>query len=193
MKKLLNLTAFNKWLTVTIVMVYLLPLLLMNGIAAGYLKIGDIKGESTDSAHQDWIELASISQGVTRPVSGAGSGGRISGPSNFKEVAVTKWIDKSTPILMESICQGRVYPKVEIDIVSSQAGSPNTNYLQYELKDVIVTSYQTGGSASGDPLPTEELSLNFTEIKVTYTQQENATGETIFSTNVSCVVEDRLP
>ena len=47
--------------------------------AAGYLKIGDIKGESTDADHKDWINLDSVSFGTHKPGSGAaaraGSGG----------------------------------------------------------------------------------------------------------------------
>jgi len=33
---------------------------------AGYLKIGDIKGESTDEGHKDWINLLSVSQRRSR-------------------------------------------------------------------------------------------------------------------------------
>ena len=35
---------------------------------------------------------------------------------------------------------------------------------------MLVTSYSIGGSAQSDPVPTETLSLNFEEIKVTYTE-----------------------
>ena len=33
-----------------------------------YLELGDIKGEATDSAHKDWINLLSVSQSITRPM-----------------------------------------------------------------------------------------------------------------------------
>ena len=35
---------------------------------AGYLKIGDIKGESTDSSHKDWINLLSVSPSLNRRI-----------------------------------------------------------------------------------------------------------------------------
>lgn len=38
----------------------------------------------------------------------------------------------------------------------------------YELKNVLVSSYQVGGAGQSENVPTEEISLNFEEIKVTY-------------------------
>ena len=46
--------------------------------AAGYLKLGDIKGESSDSKHKDWIDVESWSWGESRPA-GAASGMRMKG------------------------------------------------------------------------------------------------------------------
>ena len=45
-------------------------------------------------------------------------------------------------------------------------------YYAYELKNVQVTSYQVGGNP--ESRPQEQMSLNFEEIKVTYTECDNA-------------------
>lgn len=34
----------------------------------GYLQFGDIKGESTEPKHHDWINLLSVSQNISRPI-----------------------------------------------------------------------------------------------------------------------------
>ncbi len=49
-------------------------------------------------------------------------------------------------------------------------------YYQYELKNVLVTSYRVNirVDASGQDVPTEEFSLNYEEIKVTYTETDSA-------------------
>ncbi len=55
--------------------------------AAGYLKFGDIKGESTDAAddkHKDWIDVLSIDWGSHQPGSGAAAG-RQSAQLTIKE------------------------------------------------------------------------------------------------------------
>ncbi len=47
-----------------------------------YLQIDGIKGDSTDDAHKDWIEVVSYSHGISQPsgaslsAEGAHSGGR---------------------------------------------------------------------------------------------------------------------
>jgi type VI protein secretion system component Hcp len=38
---------------------------------------------------------------------------------------------------------------------------------------VLVTSYSIGGSGQAEDVPTEEFSINFEEIKVTYTECDN--------------------
>ncbi len=170
--------------------VYLTPLLMVRGAADYFLKIGDIKGESVDQDHKEWIELSSFSFGVSNSITGAGST-RSVGPTRFEDVAVSKWIDKSSPILMLSTCEGRVFPKVEIEMRDTQDGTPTARYLKYELSDVLVSSVQSGGDAG--PVPTESISLNFTKIEMSYSVVDRATGETNFTTNVTCNVDGTIP
>ncbi len=137
---------------------------------AGYIKIGDIKGEATDSAHKDWINLLSVSQSITRPMSSGISGStRQRGAATFGDIVVVKEIDKSSPKLQESVATGQVFPRLELEL-ASPSSTKSEPYLRYELTNVIVTNYRVSGSASGDPLPTETISLNYEEIKVTYTE-----------------------
>jgi len=46
-------------------------------------------------------------------------------------------------------------------------------YYAYELKNVLVTSYSVGGSGQSDDVPMEQFSLNYEEIKVTYTENDS--------------------
>ena len=46
-------------------------------------------------------------------------------------------------------------------------------YYRYELKNVLVTSYSVSGAAQSEDVPSEDFSLNFEEIKVTYTENDN--------------------
>jgi type VI secretion system secreted protein Hcp len=38
-----------------------------NGMIDAYLRIGDIKGESQDEKHKQWIEVGHVNWGVTQP------------------------------------------------------------------------------------------------------------------------------
>lgn len=137
--------------------------------AAAFMKLGDIKGEATDSDHKDWINLLSISHVIEKTTSNTGAA-RQRSSTTFGDVVVTKEIDASTPKLQESIAKGERLATAVIDFTRSSDAKQGT-YLKYELKNVIITSYAFNGEASGDPLPTDQVSLNFEEIKVTYYPQ----------------------
>jgi len=129
--------------------------------AAAYIKFDGVDGESQDAKHKEWIEILSFSQTISRGDSGASV--RSSAGAVFQDIVLTKELDKSSPKLAESIAMGKVFPILEFHLTSS-AGT----YYAYELKNVMVTSYSISGDA--DERPTEQISLNFEEIKTTYTE-----------------------
>jgi type VI secretion system secreted protein Hcp len=173
-------------------MIYMLPLIITNGIAAAFLKFDGIDGECKDKDHKEWIEINSLNFGAAREITGAGST-RSAGPAKFKDISVSKWIDKSSPILMQSVCAGRVFPKVEIDVTAASYDqtSSNTTYITYTLENVLISSFNNGSGSSGESIPVDQFSLNFTKIEIDYSSVDDSTGEASFSTNVSCIVEDR--
>lgn len=124
--------------------------------AASYLKIEGIQGESTDNEHKDWIDILSMSSPLSET---AATGGR-----QHKPLTITKAVDKASPMLQRASISGKVFPKVEIHVPASDYGGSRLTYLKYELKNVTVTSYQTGGSAAGD-VPMEQFSLTYESIK----------------------------
>ena len=108
----------------------------------------------------------SFSHSITRGESSSDSS-RTRGEVTLGDVVVVKELDKSSPKLAESALVGKIFPKVEFQLASSSG-----TYLKYELTNVMVTSYSISGDA--DDRPTEEVSLNFEEIKVTYTEMDSA-------------------
>lgn len=141
---------------------------------AGYIRFDGVDGESTDAGHDKWIDLQSISQSIQRSPSG-GTGGATRGVLQFGDIVCTKELDKSSPKLAEAICQGAVFPRVEIELTAAY-GPKRVTYYRYELKNVLVTSYSLSGDARGGVKPAEQLSLNFEEIKVTYTEYDGGGG-----------------
>ena len=136
--------------------------------AAAFIKFDRIDGEATDSNHDKWIDVLAIDWGIIRDVDPASGQLRSAKP---KPVTCIKELDKSSPKLMEALVTGQPIATVivELTIPTMQGQQP---YLKYELKNVLITSYSTSGDA-GD-VPTEDFSLNFEEIKVTYTQRDEA-------------------
>ena len=133
--------------------------------AAGFIKFDGIDGESIDKDHKGWSDLLSFSESATSKDDS--STARTKGETTLQDMVVVKALDKSSPKLAESILMGKVYPKVEIHFASSD----RVTYYAYELTNVMVTSYSVSGDV--DEVPMEEFSLNFEEIKVTYTERDS--------------------
>lgn len=139
-----------------------------------YLKLDGIKGESQDSKHKDEIDILSWSWGAMQSGTthmGGGSGG---GKSSFQDLSFTKYIDKSSPTLMQYLAKGKHIPKA--NLVVRKAGDNPLEYIKLDMEDVIVTSISTGGSGGEDRL-TENVTLNFGSFKQVYTPQAESGGE----------------
>ncbi|MEX2599323.1 MAG: type VI secretion system tube protein TssD [Dehalococcoidia bacterium] len=146
-----------------------------------YLKIDGIDGESRDSGHEGEIDVFSWSWGASH--SGAThTGGGGAGKANFQDITVTKHVDKATPKLMEAIATGKHIPEVVLTVRDTDGDGRADAYLVITMKNVLVSSVSTGGEGDRE-VPSETLSLNYEEIKVTYSEADGSTTE--FSWNVA--------
>lgn len=144
---------------------------------AAYLKLGDIKGESTDSGHKDWILIETMSCSLHRTVpDGAKDQQRSRGHTVLSDVNVVRQLDKSSTKLQEACANGTYFKEVEIHFCS-QVKNKQEPYLKYKLSDCIVTSYSMSGHESGNPLPTESITINATGAEWTYITIDPKTGE----------------
>ena len=140
---------------------------------AAYIKFDGIDGEATDKDHKGWTDLAAFSQLITKPGQGTGAT-RRRGDVVLEDLHCTKELDKSSPKIAEAVCNGKVFSKVEIHLTASYTDSGRVTYYAYELKNVQIVSYDISGSGQADAVPMENFSLNFEEIKVTYTENDSA-------------------
>ena len=140
--------------------------------SAAYIKFDGVDGEALDKDHNKWIELLSFNYDhaldPTCRVGGGGGGGGSSGDGRHHEpISVSKPVDAATPLLSRAMCTGEPIPEVNIEICG-RVNQPC--YLKYKLTNVLVTSYSlsTGGSG-GEDILTENITLNFEEVKWTFT------------------------
>ncbi|MBC8871641.1 MAG: type VI secretion system tube protein Hcp [Planctomycetes bacterium] len=156
---------------------------------AAYIKFDGVDGEAQDKDHKKWSDIVSFTQAVHKPMGGATGATRRRGDVVLEDIGVVKELDKASPKIAESVCKGKVFDKVEIHVTASYTDSGRITYYAYELKNVLVTSYNIGGSGQAEEVPTEEMSLNFEEIKVTYTECD-ATGKKKGNVEYSWKVEE---
>lgn len=141
--------------------------------AAAYIKFDGVDGEAQDKDHSGWSDLATFSQGIHKPGGGATGATRRRGDVVLEDIVLVKELDKASPKLAEAICKGRVFPKVEIHVTASYTDAGRVTYFAYELKNVQIVSYALSGSGQSEAVPTEQISLNYEEIKVTYTETDS--------------------
>ena len=134
-----------------------------------FLKLGDIKGESSDSKHKGEVDVLAWSWGMSQSgTTHQGSGGGA-GKVNVQDLSLTKYVDKATPNLMMSCCNGKHYKEALLTV--RKAGEKPLEYVKITMKDVLVAGVTTGGHG-GEERITENVTLNFAEFKVEYTPQK---------------------
>src|SRR5688572_3898037 len=72
-----------------------------------FLKIDDIKGESSDADCKAQIDINSWSWGMSQSATTHGGGGGGSGKVSVQDMTITKYIDRSSPVLMKYCCSGK--------------------------------------------------------------------------------------
>lgn len=141
---------------------------------AAYIKFDGVLGEAQDKDHKDWSDILSFNQAISQPGAGATGPTRRRGDVVMADFVVVKELDKASPKLAESICKGKIFAKVDIHVTASTTDAGRVTYYAYELKNVMVTDYSIAGSGQAEDVPTETFSLNFEELKVTYTEVDKA-------------------
>jgi type VI secretion system secreted protein Hcp len=137
-----------------------------------FLKLADIKGESKDKAHKDEIDVLAWSWGASNSGTAHVGGGAGAGKVSVQDLSVTKYVDKSSPDIFLAVCNGKHIK--DATLVVRKAGETPLEYIKITMTDVMITAYSTGGSGGEDRL-TENVVLNFAQVKLGYVEQ-TATG-----------------
>jgi type VI secretion system secreted protein Hcp len=137
-----------------------------------FIKFDGVDGECNDKDHKGWTDLLSMSWGLHKAGAGATGQTRRRGVATVEDVNVSKEFDKSSPKLAEAVLSGKVFPKVEIHNTATY-GDARATFLKYELKNALVTSFNTSAAGGGDAVPLDNFSINFEEVKQTYAEYDN--------------------
>jgi type VI secretion system secreted protein Hcp len=138
-----------------------------------FIKLEGIDGESKDHAHEGEIDVLAWSWGESQSGSFHAGGGGGAGKVSVQDLSFTKYVDLSTPVLWFHCAQGKHIPEAILTV--RKAGEAPIEYIVATLTKVIVTSVSTGGSGGEDRL-TENVTLNFADAQLQYTE-ETETGE----------------
>jgi len=133
-----------------------------------FLKIDGVPGESTDSKHKNEIDIESWSWGANN-AGGVIGGGHGAGKVTMQDFHFSMRINKASPKLMLACATGDHIK--EALLTCRRAGKEQQEYLKVKFSDLLVSTYQAGGSG-GDIVPVDQISLNFTKVEIAYCSQK---------------------
>ena len=147
-----------------------------------FVNFGDIKGESTDKDHKDWVEMLGYNQSVERPLVEMvrGTAGASRTGVTHSEFKIMKYVDAASPKLFEACSNGKHFREVVIHLV--RKGAKPVKFLEIKLQECVITGITYDARATGEPpSPEESVHLTFGKIEFTYTKQkpDGTTGESV--------------
>jgi len=141
----------------------------------------DIPGESQQEEFKGQLEVLSYSWGCTQ--AGGFSYGAAGGvaKSNIHDMSFSFRHCKASPKLMQYCASGKHLDKAVLTCLKA-AGDKAMKFQEIEMEDIVVSSYQSGGS--GDEVPIESCSVNFAKVTQKYLDQDDKGQTKLAATGV---------
>jgi len=135
-----------------------------------YLRIEGIVGESHSIGHVGEIDIEAWNWGETQSGTHSGGGGGGAGKVVMQDFhCVAKIGKQSGKLLLACACGTHIKSAV---LICRKAGKTPQEFLSIKLTDLLVSSFQTGGSGHSDIVPTDQFSINFSKIEYNYRPQK---------------------
>lgn len=124
---------------------------------------GVLRGEVTAKGYEECIDVLAWSWGGSQAdLGGAGPGG--SGTVDLQDVAISKYIDKSTAELMSLLSNGTHLETLKLFVIEQCLECPEPfNRYRLEMSDVLISSVSL--SFAKNSQTTEHVTLNFSKIQ----------------------------
>lgn len=140
----------------------------------------DLKGEARTDGHEGEIDVLSWSWGLSHAGAMHQAGGRGAGKASVQDLRATKGVDAATPDLVLACLSGTQFRSATLTCLRVGGDGSRIPYLVIAMRRVNITAVDDGSTSGGEPL-TEDLRLNFAEVIVRYTRQnqDGSAGEEV--------------
>jgi len=131
----------------------------------------DVKGESKEKGFEGQIQVLSWTWGMNNTGSAGLGGGLGTGKVQVQDFSFTQNMSTGTGPIASSITLGKHHEKALLTCRKTTGDGTPQKYLEIEFKDVVISSYQTGGHGA-EGLPLESISFNFAQFQLEYFEQD---------------------
>ncbi len=137
-----------------------------------YLKIDGVQGESEAVGFEDQIQVASWSWGASNSGSSGLGGGAGTGKAAMSDFNFVCENGKATPQLFLNCAKGTHIPTAELTCRKTGGSGEPYTYYKMKFNDIVISSFNEGGSGGGDMLPMVQISFNYTKVTQEYFKQK---------------------
>lgn len=134
---------------------------------------GNINGESQEKGFEKQIQVLSHSWGMTQTGSSAHGGGLGSGKVSMQDFHFTMQMCTATPELQLHCATGHTIPTAVLTARKAGQKAQQQKFFTITFTEVMISSYQTGGSNASDGLPIESISFNYSKVEFEYFVQDD--------------------
>lgn len=138
-----------------------------------FINYDGIKGESSDAGHKDWMDVTDLKFGTGRSITSATStqGDRESSNAQITDLIIARHTDSATPKLFIESCCG-TGKDVTIHFTKTGSGGGADVYMEINLKNALISSYNIAAASQSSKRPQELITLSFVDIEIKYTQYD---------------------
>ena len=122
-----------------------------------FMLVPGIPGSAIEEGHKDWIEVLSMSQGLST----------VKRSVACSDANIMKSLDQAGPALWAAAAVRQLFSEVRIEVVKN--GEFSGVIYDIRLSNARVTSSQTSGSSE---LPMESVSFSYDTITLTFNPQD---------------------
>ena len=135
-----------------------------------FMKADDVKGESTVTGYEGWIEVEHVAYSYRSETSETHGTGLAVGALVPSPVGISSVEGEHIIRMLNLQGQGKHFQKIEIHFLKQGAGDSPQKYKGITLTQAMILDYQPNGSANSGG--TEHLTFGYTKFELEYFKQD---------------------
>ncbi len=131
-------------------------------------------GESQQVGHDGkdgWIDIGDWSFDVEAEASHLKGTGAAVGKPSYGALSVSRFYDKSSPLIMQYIVKGSHFKTVTIHMLKQTGADKPELFFELKLKDAFITKVSNKGAEDGSV--NQDIEMVYKQINMGYKQQDN--------------------
>jgi type VI secretion system secreted protein Hcp len=137
-----------------------------------YLKIDGIEGEADAVGFEKQMQIESWSFGASNSGSASQGSGMGVGKVSLQDFHYVVQNGKASPQLFLACAKGNHIPQAILSCRKTGGDGKPFTYTKITFADIVISSFNSGGSNGSNILPMEQISFNYSKITFEYFQQK---------------------